>query len=39
MKTRIQISYKEGKTEGRKDMGARTVNGPEQVSLMYIDFS
>ena len=38
MKTRIQKSYKEGKSEGRKEMCARTVNGSEQLCLWYIDF-
>ena len=34
----IQISYEEGKTGGRKEICARTVNGSEQLSLSYIDF-
>ena len=39
MKTHIQISDKEGTLEGRKEMWARTVNGSEQLSLKYPDFS
>ena len=39
METHIQISYKDGKLEERKEMCARTLNGSEQLSLRYIDFS
>ena len=37
MKAHIRISHKEGKSEGREDMCARTVNGSEHLSLRYID--